>query len=117
MSVTLLLFSYFPMAHNVKFLRGHVSLMQMNVNLLYVNSKGSEQPAHPCSTFVFLFLKSIIARVATCKVSQGSHRLEKYLNLEGFLEKSLKIKHALKITGKSLKNHEKSLNSTIFCRT
>ena len=29
---------------------------------------------------------------------QGSHRLEKYLNLEGFLEKSLKIKSALKST-------------------
>ena len=27
---------------------------------------------------------------------QGSHRLEKYLNLEGFLEKSLKITNALK---------------------
>ena len=26
------------------------------------------------------------------KIFQGSHRLEKYLNLEGFLEKSLKIK-------------------------
>ena len=34
---------------------------------------------------------------------QGSHRLEKYFNLEGFLEKSLKIKSALKSTGKSLK--------------
>ena len=45
---------------------------------------------------------------------QGSHRLEKYLNLEGFLEKSLKIKFALKSTGKSLKNLEKSVNSTIF---
>ena len=43
---------------------------------------------------------------------QGSHRLEKYLNLEGF--KSLKIKHALKITGKSHKDLEKSLNSSIF---
>ena len=41
--------------------------------------------------------------------SQGSHRLEKYLNLEGFLEKSLKMKSALKSTGKSLKNLEKSL--------
>ena len=40
---------------------------------------------------------------------QGSHRLEKYLNLEGFLEKSLKNKSALKITGKSLKCLEKSL--------
>ena len=44
---------------------------------------------------------------------QGSHRLEKYLNLEGFLEKSLKIKSALKSTGKSFKGLEKSLNSSI----
>ena len=34
--------------------------------------------------------------------------LEKYLNLEDFLEKSLKIKSALKSTGKSLKSLEKS---------
>ena len=47
---------------------------------------------------------------------QGSHRLEKYLNVEGFLEKSLEIKSALKSTGKSLKSLEKSLNS-VFCRT
>ena len=45
---------------------------------------------------------------------QGLHRLEKYLNLEGFLEKSLKIKSALKNTGKSPKSLEKSLNSTVF---
>ena len=50
----------------------------------------------------------------TLKHLQGSHRLEKYLNLEGFLEKSLKIKSALKNTGKSLKSLEKSLNSTLF---
>ena len=48
---------------------------------------------------------------------QGSQRHKKYLNLEGFLEESLKIKSALKSTGKSLKSLEKSLNSTIFCRT
>ena len=47
---------------------------------------------------------------------QGSHRLDKYLNLEGFLEKSLKIKSALKSTAKSLKSLEKFLNSTIVCR-
>ena len=35
---------------------------------------------------------------------QGSHILEKYLNLEGFLEKSLKIKPALKALG----NHSKA---------
>ena len=50
-------------------------------------------------------------------ISQGSHRLEKYLNLEGFLERSLKIKYVLKSTGKSVKGLEKSLNSSIFCRT
>ena len=47
---------------------------------------------------------------------QGTHRLEKYLNLEGFLEKSLKIKSALKRTGESLKGLEKSLNFTIYRR-
>ena len=46
------------------------------------------------------------------RVLQGSHMLEKYLNLEG-----LKIKSALKSTGKSLKSLEKSFNSSIFCRT
>ena len=55
--------------------------------------------------------------VSDQKKYQGSHRLEKYLNLEGFLEKSLKIKYALKSTGKSLKCLEKSLNSTFFCGT
>ena len=48
---------------------------------------------------------------------QGSHRFEKYLNLDGFLEKTLKIKSALKSTGKLFKSLEKCLNSTIFCRT
>ena len=47
---------------------------------------------------------------------QGSHGLEKYLNLEGFLEKSLKDKSALKSTGKSLKGLEKSLNLPIYRR-
>ena len=47
----------------------------------------------------------------------GSQRLEKYLNLEGLLEKSLKIKFALKSTRKSLKTLEKSMHSTINCRT
>ena len=47
----------------------------------------------------------------------GSRTLEKYLTLEGFLEKSLKIKFSLKSTEKSLKCLEKSLNSSIFFRT
>ena len=55
-----------------------------------------------------------------CYDCQGSHRLEKYLNIEGFLKKSLKTKTALKSTGESLQGLEspwKSLNFTIFCRT
>ena len=48
---------------------------------------------------------------------QGSHRLEKYLHLNGFLEKSLEIKSALKSIGKSFKGLEKSLISPIFGRT
>ena len=51
------------------------------------------------------------------KLRLGSHMLEKYLNIEVFLEMYLKIKTALKSTGKSLKGLEKSLNSAILCRT
>ena len=43
---------------------------------------------------------SRVSSLITTKELQGSNRLEKYLNLEGFLEKSLKIKHVLKSTGK-----------------
>ena len=69
---------------------------------------------------VLIWVQNVIRRrqnLTPLQWIQGSHRLEKYLNLEGFLEKSLKIKSALKRTGKSLKGLEKSLNSTIFCRT
>ena len=37
-------------------------------------------------------------KCSTVSIKQGLYRLEKYLNLEGFLEKSLKIKYALKST-------------------
>ena len=37
-----------------------------------------------------------LAKVGHMLQTQGSHRLEKYLNLKGFLEKSLKIKSARK---------------------
>ena len=47
----------------------------------------------PISEQVYLLLKIYF---------QGSHRLEKYLNIHDFLEKSLKIKSALKSTEKSL---------------
>ena len=51
-----------------------------------------------------------------CIIYQGSHRLEKYLNIQDYLEKSLKIKFALKSTGETLKGLEKSLNFTIYRR-
>ena len=47
---------------------------------------------------------------------QDSHRLEKYLNIQDCLEKSLKMKFALKSTGKSRKGLEKVLNFTIYRR-
>ena len=40
--------------------------------------------------------------------------LEKYLNIQDCLEKSLKIDFALESTGKTLKGLEKSLNFTIY---
>ena len=61
-------------------------------------------------------LQGLTASLAQ-QLYQGSHSLEKYLNLEGFLEKSLKIKPALKSTGKSLKGLKKSLYSSTFCRS
>ena len=57
-----------------------------------------------------------IMKLCVLAWDQGLHRLEKYLNLECFLEKSLKIKSALKSTGKSLKGLENPLSFTIFFR-
>ena len=42
---------------------------------LYANNKGADQPAHPCSVisaFVILSLESIIAKLATFKMSNLS---------------------------------------------
>ena len=47
---------------------------------------------------------------------QGSHRLVKYLNIQDCLEKSLKIKFALKSTRKTPKGLEKSVNLTFYRR-
>ena len=59
--------------------------------------------------------KKIFPGLTALKAYHAKHdRIEEYLNLECFLEKSLKIKSALKNTGKPLKSLEKSLNSTIF---
>ena len=52
----------------------------------------------------------------TLHLLQGSHRLEKYLNIQDCLEKSLKFKFALKSTLKTLKGLEKSLDFTIYRR-
>ena len=49
-------------------------------------------------------------------LSRASQRLEKYLNIQGCLVKSLKIQSALKSIGKSLKGLEKSLKFSIYFR-
>ena len=56
---------------------------------VFAKSKDLDEPSHVC----WLINASAIP-------SQDLHRLEKYLNTEGFLEKPLKIKYALKSTGK-----------------
>ena len=62
---------------------------------------------------IILYLKQMLKDIQVCKVcwfsipSQGPHRPEKYLNIEGFLEKYLKIKSALKST----ENHPQALKS------
>ena len=45
-----------------------------------------------CCHDCYMYLNPFALRVAI----QGSHRLEKYLNIEGILEKSLKIKTAVR---------------------
>ena len=65
----------------------------------------------------YMFITGICCRFTGYREDSVTHRLEKYLNLESFLEKSLKTKYALKSTGKSLKGIEMSLNSSIFLRT
>ena len=64
--------------------------------------------------------RAVKAQASLCKCAylpepfllQGSHRLEKYLNIQDCLKKSLKIKFALK----TLKGLEKSLNFSIYRR-
>ena len=58
----------------------------------------------------FVLCKQQMCRPAYTSMQSDQH-------LEGFPEKSLKNKYALKSTGKSLKGLEKSLNSSIFCST
>ena len=78
---------------------------------------GSVVPVHARDPTKFQHQVSCLLLLDVTNQTQDSHRLDKYLNLEGFLEKSLKIKSAIKTTGKSVKSLVKSLNSTIFCRT
>ena len=62
-------------------------------------------------------VKSVTFRLPLRRAAySGSHRLEKYFNKQDCLEKSLKIKFALKSTWKALKGLEKSLNFTICKR-
>ena len=66
----------------------------------------------PWAESAFLLLKQKVSEydhtyIHTCIHLQGSHRLEKYLNIQDCLEKSLKIKFALKSTEK----HSKAMKS------
>ena len=89
-----------------------------------VSSAGSDEPA-----YLYILACAFASRIhkveegsdrkldpALLHTSQGSHSLEKYLNIQDCLEKSLKIKCALKGTRKTLKGLEKSLSFTIYRR-
>ena len=54
----------------------------------------------------YIKIISVLIKCQKCMHTQGLHWLEKYLNLEGFHEKYLKIKSVLKSSGKSLKRLE-----------
>ena len=49
------------------------------------------------------FISALPGNVLIWTLYRNRKKLEQYLNLEGFFEKHLKIKYALKSTGKSLK--------------
>ena len=84
---------------------------------MYESSHGSSKSAQMCVLVWTLLAQSCgkYQNLVGWLIHKSTHRLEKYFNLEGFLEKSLKIRYALKSTGKSCEGLEKSLNST-FCR-
>ena len=65
----------------------------------------------------YFYLTLLEHQMSRSVLGSGFAQAWKLLEFRGFLEKSLKIKSAWKSTGKSLKSLEKSLNSTIFCRT
>ena len=74
-----------------------------------VSFSPSSRHAHSRNTWCHVFTacsETKYGKVVKWNI-QGSHRLEKYLNLEGFHEKTLKTKYALKI----LENHSKALKS------
>ena len=50
----------------------------------------------------------------TTHIKAGFAQAWKYLNLEGFLEKSLKINYALKVLENQAKTLKKTLNASIF---
>ena len=77
--------------------------MPLECSITYVTSRGYylmiECQLMLCSLF---YTDTRIFNTIYLNKFQGSHRLEKYLNIQGFLEKSFKIKFALKSTGKAI---------------
>ena len=81
--------------HNIKLGLGLLSLLKSFYLVIMYNSDIELESVLYC-------LDHRKLQVVDIKSGQGSHRLERYLNLGGILEKSLKIDNALKSTGKSL---------------
>ena len=70
------------------------------INILTWTKLKKIQISNGCETFAFKYItwNSYNQKDVPLLDSQGSHRLVKYLNMQDCLEKSLKIKFALKST-------------------
>ena len=97
---------------------GHKATKQTNKDrvwsgetVIYIFNNGLVAKSDLNNRFTCLMKNSVDPNL---KKPQGWHRLEKYLNSEGFLEKSMKIKPDLKSTGKSIRSLEKSFKFFYF---
>ena len=79
---------------------------------MFINDCDKKEKNYTKNGFIVCFIFSStslnpVAEDLHLTVIQGSHRLEKYLNIQDCLEMSLKIEFALKV----LENHSKALKS------
>ena len=89
----------------------------MNLNFFLQQTPGLDPTRGKSSNHLIIWYKRRNKHQLIKKFHiQGSHRFEKYLNIQDCLEESLKIEFALKSTWKTLKGLEQE-DSTVFVET